>query len=380
MNNETGNSDMIKRINRSLILEMVKENQPISRAQIAKKLSLSKTTVSALVDELLKKQLVVELGESNIGKGGGRPACMLGYNPSSAFLVGVDIGGTKILVKVTDLAGNLKHSLRVPTTNKVDELAGLVTKAIEEAELKSSNVIGVGIGVPGTVNDQGVVIQSKALRWSRFDLHGEISLLSYPVFIGNDVNCAAMGERWLGSGENADNMIFIAIGTGIGSAIISNSHIISGQNNRAGEICYLTSRHDMESGLHNNLGKPGVLESKVSGTALSHHGYPSCDLFKAYSSGDEHASAIIRDFLTDLSIAIANMVSLLNPEKVVIGGGVSESMGMLVDEIREMVHSLTPIKTKIDIATLGGDAGALGAIAFALYQVSLTGDVSEMVL
>ena len=172
MNNETGNSDMIKRINRSLILEMVKENQPISRAQIAKKLSLSKTTVSALVDELLKKQLVVELGESNIGKGGGRPACMLGYNPSSAFLVGVDIGGTKILVKVTDLAGNLKHSLRVPTTNKVDELAGLVTKAIEEAELKSSNVIGVGIGVPGTVNDQGVVIQSKALRWSRFDFHG----------------------------------------------------------------------------------------------------------------------------------------------------------------------------------------------------------------
>lgn len=380
MNNTTGNSDLIKRINRALILEKIKTSQPISRAQVAKELCLSKTTVSALVDELLRKRLVVELGETPSGKGGGRPACLLGYNPSSVFVVGMDIGGTKILTTITDLAGEVRHSRRVPTTNRVEELAQLALDTIREAGLEERDVIGLGVGVPGTVTAEGVVIQAKALRWANFDLRQELgSRLPFPLFIGNDVNCAAMGERWLGSGDNADNLFFIAIGTGIGSAIICNGELVNGCRNRAGEICYFTSRQDVESRNYNHFGEQGVLEKKVSGTALSRHGFPSKDLFRAYSQGDENASVIIRDFILDLSVAIANAVSLLNPEKVVIGGGVSESMSVIIDEIRQTVESLTPIRTDVHLASLGGNAGALGAIAYALHQVAQNSDVSEMV-
>lgn len=370
MNCDTGNQEFIKKINRKLVLRKIKESGEISRAQIAKELSLSKTTVSAIVDEFVEKKLVIETGVSASGKGGGRPAKMLVYNPRSAYGIGVDIGGTKIMLAITDLSGEAVLTKKVKTTNRIEELVALIRDSIAEAGLREEDIIGMGVGVPGTVSPEGIVVRAKSLSWFNFNLKKSLmEQVPFPVFIGNDVNYAAVGERWKGSGNQASNIYFISIGTGVGSAIICDDHIVRGAQYRAGELGYFIDIEDVRSKNFNVLGEMGTFEKKVSGTALGSHGVEAEELFRKFSEGDEEAGTVIREFILRLSIAIANAICILNPDRVVLGGGVSESLEPMIYEIRETVSMLVPIRAEICLATLGSRAGALGAIADAIEQV-----------
>jgi predicted NBD/HSP70 family sugar kinase len=365
-----GHLELIKKINRTRILETIKELQPISRVQISRRLALSKTTVSTIVDELLEKRILKTIGTTSSGRNGGRPASLLSFNDESAYCIGIDIGGTKLLLLITDLAGNIVYEIKTPTTNKLAEIITLIKESIAAAKLSLDMFIGLGIGVPGSVRRSGVVIQATSLKWSDFDLKGALEdEFSFPVFIGNDVNLAAMGERWKGSGEKSSDLFFVTIGTGVGSAIIAGGHLITGSSNLAGEVGFHLEQQDFLSGNLNQFGKQGVLERKISGTALSQYGGSSEELFARYSHGDEEAYAIIEEFITNLGIMIANCVSLLNPERVIIGGGVSDALSPIMPKLTELVDSLTLIKTEIKLATLGAKAGAFGAIAYMIEQV-----------
>ena len=228
----------------------------------------------------------------------------------------------------------------------------------------------MGVGVPGTVSPEGVVIRAKSLRWFNLNLKEQLAKhFDFPIFIGNDVNYAAIGEQWKGSGDRASNMYFISIGTGIGSAIISDDRIVRGYQYRAGELGYFIDIEDVRQKNFNVLGELGTFEKKVSGTALGSHGFATEELFQKFSSGDPKAADIIREFVIRLSIVIANAICILNPEKVVLGGGVSESLQPMIYEIAETVGQLIPMKADICLATLGSRAGALGAIADAIVQV-----------
>ena len=370
MNSDVGNQEFIKKINRRLVLKKIKESDGISRAQIAKELMLSKTTVSAIADEFIAKKMIIESGKNAVKKGSGRPAKLLIYNPRSAYGIGVDIGGTKILVIITDLSGETVLVKKVPTTNSVEQITTLVEECISEAGLKSSDIFGMGVGVPGTVSPEGVVIRAKSLRWFNLNLKEQLAKhFDFPIFIGNDVNYAAIGEQWKGSGDRASNMYFISIGTGIGSAIISDDRIVRGYQYRAGELGYFIDIEDVRQKNFNVLGELGTFEKKVSGTALGSHGFATEELFQKFSSGDPKAADIIREFVIRLSIVIANAICILNQEKVVLGGGVSESLQPMIYEIAETVGQLIPMKADICLATLGSRAGALGAIADAIVQV-----------
>jgi predicted NBD/HSP70 family sugar kinase len=365
-----GHLELIKKINQNRILDTIKQRQPISRVQISRELSLSKTTVSTIVDELLEKRILKTTGMTGSGKNGGRPASLLSFNDESAYCIGIDIGGTKMLTLITDLAGNIIYEIKTQTTNKLDEIAAHVRKCIEEAKLTEDMIIGMSIGVPGNVRDNGVVIQASSLKWSNFDLKGALEdIFHFPVFTGNDVNLAAVGEQWKGSGEKSPDIFFITIGTGIGGAIIAGGHLIHGFNNQAGEIGFHTERQDFLSDNFNRYGHQGVLERKISGTALNQYGCSSEELFVRYSRGDEEANKIIDEFIINLGIMIANCVSLLNPQKVIIGGGVSEALYPILPKLTELVDSLTLIKTEIKLATLGAKAGAFGAIAYMIQQI-----------
>jgi predicted NBD/HSP70 family sugar kinase len=366
----TGHLELIKKINRNRILDMIKRRQPISRVQIARELSLSKTTVSTIVDELLAKRILKTTGMTGPGKNGGRPASLLSFNDESAYCIGIDIGGTKMLLLITDLAGNSVYEIKTQTTNKIEEIAALVKKCVTDAKLTEEMIIGLGIGVPGNVRDNGVVIQASSLKWSNFDLKGALEdIFSFPVFTGNDVNLAAVGEQWKGSGEKSPDIFFITIGTGVGGAIIAGGRLIHGFTNHAGEIGFHIERQDFLSANLNQYGHQGVLERKISGTALNRHGCTSEELFARYSRGDEEANTIINEFILNLGIMIANCVSLLNPQKVIIGGGVSDALDPILPKLTELVDSLTLIKTEIKLATLGAKAGAFGAIAYTIEQI-----------
>lgn len=365
-----GHLDLIRRINRSMVLNTIKSEQPISRAQVAKRLNLSKATVSAIVDEMIQKKLIMEYGACPSNGGVGRPSTMLGFNPKSAYCIGMDIGGTKLLLIITDLAGEIIYEKKLPTSNRVEELVRITRDGIRNCGLEEKDIFGMGVGVPGTVLSDGVVVRAKALQWNQLPLQRMLNdEFSFPVFVGNDVNLAALGERWLGSGEQVDDMLFISLGTGIGGAIVCNSQLVLGAQGRSGEIGYFLESCDAEQGNLNRLGFQGVLEQKCSGTALGTHGITAEELFRSYREGDEQVISIIEKFITDFSVAIANCISLLNPSKVVIGGGVADSMETVIFRIKSEVAQMTPIHADVCLATLGGKAGALGAISFASDQI-----------
>jgi glucokinase len=288
------------------------------------------------------------------------------------YSVGVDIGGTKILIHIADAEGNIVYKNKIGTSGQFEAIHKHVMESLNSASVSLDQVAAIGSGVPGiTDSSEGIVIDAPALNWTNVPFKAKMEpYFNKPIFVNNDVNCAAMGERWIGSAQNVDDMVFIAIGTGVGSAIIANGSLIQGSNYMAGEIAYLVTEDDISGGHSNSFGEFGLYEKKISGSALSQHGdeYPSV-LFDKYAIGDEMAVPIINKFVVDLSIGIANMVSVLNPQKVIIGGGVSGSLPVVLESIRSTVAQLTPIPTTIELSSLGEEAGAIGAIAFAIEQL-----------
>lgn len=253
-------------------------------------------------------------------------------------------------------------------TNQVEEIIGIVKESIKESAIPEEKILGMGIGVPGRANSE-IVFRAKALNWTNLNLHEIFKPhFPFPTFINNDVNCAGLGEMWLDP-SGIKNLLFIEIGQSIGSAVINEGNLVYGHDYQAGEIAYQISRSDFENGKFNLMGKPGVFESKISGIALAESGYSPEVLFQKYSHGEQQVISIVDSFVVELSVFIANATNLINPERVIIGGDVSESMDIVINQISELVTNLTPIKTEISLARLGGDAGALGAIAFMFKQI-----------
>lgn len=366
-----GEIELIKKINKNLILETIRQNHSISRAKLSKLTNLSRSTVSILVEELLKEKIISEGGLSKSTKEGGRKAVQLYFNPDSGFGIGIDIGGTKILMIVTNLDGKILHKEQIPTNKQPKMVIESIRQFINEKNIQKEKIFAMGIGVPAIIDsEKGIVIDSPQLGWQDYDFLSDLKeAFSFPIFVNNDVNCALFGEQWLGSAKDVNDLFFIAIGTGVGSAIFSNGRLIEGNNYCAGEIGYFIDINDVEKGEVNQFGSFGAFEKKTSGTFLSSHGISGKDLFKNYYREDEKAINIIDDFILHLSVTIANVTSLLNPKVIVIGGGVSESMEGLIDSINQKVSEFTPVPIKIKLAHLKGDAGALGSIAYAFRRI-----------
>ena len=153
---------------------------------------------------------------------------------------------------------------KLPTKNQFEELVQIVEESLEAAGIKREMIFGMGIGVPGTVDSDGTVVRAKALSWNQFPLQSLMNeYFSFPVYVGNDVNLAALGERWIGSGEQTDDMLFIALGTGIGGALVCGGQLVLGAQGRAGELGYYLESSDVEKGEINKLGQQGILEKNV---------------------------------------------------------------------------------------------------------------------
>jgi glucokinase len=369
---ETEYFDFLKTINRRRVMESIRQKQPISRSQLARDLGLSKPTVCLIVEELLNKQILKAVGWKNPTKSGGRPAKLVSINDESAYCIGIDIGGTKILLIITDLAGNIFYETKLPTTNKAEEIIKIITDSIAASGIAKEMFIGIGIGAPGRVLNCGESVSTsvRALKWTKFNLKSSLEQgLGIPVFVENDINAAALGEQWKGAGRGCSDFFLIAIGTGLGSAMIAEGNLIRGINNHAGEIGQFLDRQDVASGLYNIKGQQGILESRLSGTGLGSHGCGSEELFKRYSLGDAEAVQVIGDFINELSIIISNCISLLNPQRVLLGGGVSNDLKPFLPKINKLVDHLTNMKAEIKLADLGPKAGAYGAVAFLLKQL-----------
>ena len=288
---------------------------------------------------------------------------------------GVDLGGTTVKLAFFTECGEMLTKWEIPTVTEnngeriLPDIAAAVLGYLEKENIPKADVLGIGIGVPGPVDAKGFVPACDNLGWRKVDVVSELEKLTgLPVKAGNDANMAALGECWKGSG--CDNMVLVTLGTGVGGGIIINGKPLVGRNGAAGEIGHLVMNR--QETLVCGCGKQGCAEQYCSATGLVRMAkdYESAKaVFDAANAGDEKAKAVLEQYYALLAELIANVCIVLNPEKVVIGGGVSKAGQPLLDGIaRHFTKYIYHSSKEVEFAlpTLGNDAGAYGAFKLLL--------------
>lgn len=383
----TISSSAMRDINRSAILEIIRRESPISRTAIAEKLDVSLPTVMRIVDELIEEGFVRLQGSNEWSGGRRRP--LLEFNSDGYVVLGVDMGGTKLYGAISDLGGNILDVINVGQHGTSGEdsfhrLVSLIDNLLASPKLHGRRVRGIGVGAPGiTLHKEGIVTWAYTLHWDHFPLKMRLAEhYNLPITVDNDVNMAAMGELWFGVGQDVQNMILIAIGTGIGAGVIIDGDLYRGSNEAAGEVGNIVPGKEF---LGKNYREFGALESVASGTGiaarardlLKHQRNPdeldaltAEDVFEAARQKQEWAWQIISETVDYLAIAIVNLVASFDPELIVLGGGVSRSADMLIEPILRRINEVIPNPPKLLVSNLGLQATVMGAITNVLHNTS----------
>lgn len=312
------------------------------------------------------------------------------------YVVGVDLGGTKIYTALADSMGHIISEVKVATgategpVAVISRIAETYYRVVHLAQPFRAVPSVLGIGSPGTLDPvNGVVYKSPNLGWHDVPLVEKIKgIIGIPVLLENDANLAALGEHSLGAGRGTLNMVYVTVSTGIGGGLILNGSIYRGAYGGAGEIGHMVLDPD---GPLCNCGRRGCLESMASGTAMANRakelvalgsgksillaagenldGITAISVSKAASAGDPEAKKIISDAGAYLGMGLANMINLINPERVVLGGGALQVGREFWDSMKNelFARTLEPSRDKVRVVKsgLGEKSGLLGAVALA---------------
>lgn len=305
---------------------------------------------------------------------------------------GIDLGGTTVKIAYFDQLGTMLDKWEIPTVTDgggaqiLPDIAASIRGYLEQKKIADEDILGLGIGVPGPVNSKGVVNKCINLGWGVFNIAQALSeLTGFPVKAGNDANVAALGEYWKGGGQGCENMVFVTLGTGVGGGIVVEGRLLHGAHGSGSEIGHLVlERSETEPC---NCGKRGCVEQYCSATGvvrlakryLAQHDTPSSlrslsamtckDVFDAGKAGDEAALAILDQFYRYMGEFLGNVCSTVDPEVVVIGGGVSKAGSVLLEGVQPYFHQAVfhaASEVRFALASLGNDAGAYGAFKLAL--------------
>ncbi|WP_035778389.1 ROK family glucokinase [Butyrivibrio sp. MC2013] len=302
------------------------------------------------------------------------------------YAFGVDIGGTTVKLGLLTQDGNILDSWEIPTrtedggVNILPDIAASIRAKIAEKNLNDNDIAGVGVGAPGAVDDKGVVHQAVNLGWGRFSLKEELhAMVKLPVMAGNDANVAALGECWKGGGRGHKNMLMVTLGTGVGGGVIVNGKIVNGVTGSGGEIGHMHLVDGEEEAC--GCGNHGCFEQYASATGavllanrvlaasdkdsvLRHTEISAKNIFDAAKDGDELACEIAKQYGYYLGKGLALCASVLNPEVIVLGGGVSKCGSMLFDLLKPSFEEFVfkgCKDTPFALAELGNEAGICGA-------------------
>lgn len=379
---KVASSRTVRHINRAAILELIRESEPISRSGIADILSLSLPTVMRIVDELIEDDLVLDTGASQ--STGGRPRTLLSFNGSSHAVIGVDLGSRSMYGCLSDLSGEILHDRTIPHKETPEEnlsaLMALIEELIALPRPRKQRLRGIGIAVPGIINmPEGIVDHAPSLSWENLPLQEILTdQFDLPIFVENDINLAALGEWGYGAGRSAHSLVTISIGTGLGGGVILDGTLLRGFNQAAGEIGFMFPGKEF---LGKRYADWGALESRASGSAIAARAeerliekngkkpdkpLTAADVFTALREGEDWAQEIVEETADMLSIAIGNIIALLDPELIVLGGGVAQSSDILLPMIKTRLKGATPYMPRIIASELGKEASIKGAIMLVL--------------
>ncbi|MGN1400721.1 MAG: ROK family glucokinase [Bacillus sp. (in: firmicutes)] len=306
------------------------------------------------------------------------------------WLVGIDLGGTTTKIAFITQTGEFVHKWEIKTDTSengqhiVDSIAKAIDAKLLELNETADRLEAIGMGAPGPVDAKtGTVYEAVNLGWTNYPLQAALNeATGLPVAVDNDANIAALGEMWKGAGVGARNLVCVTLGTGVGGGIITNGQLVQGASGAAGEIGHITVIPF--EGSPCNCGKSGCLETVASATGivkvamerlnespselkniLDKNGFiTSKDVMDCAVQGDDYALSVIDRVSYYLGLSLANMANVLNPEIIVIGGGVSRAGDILLNTVREYFERFAFVRvrksTTLKIATLGNDAGVIG--------------------
>jgi glucokinase len=394
-----GSPQLLRQLNSAHVLRTIRAEGPISRAELAKTIGLSKPTVNEVVEALLGEGIVLE-SEANGSERPARPgrrARLLRFRADRGNVLGIDIGANKLLVLVADLNGDVLASerRRVRARERNDAAALLkhvlatATEALAAAGTRRSTLEAVGVGTPGVVDPVTgrLALAPQLGGWEGLPLARRMQRsFPCPVLVENEVHLSVLAERWRGAARGVDDALFVQAGYGIGGGLLVGGRLYRGANGAAGEIGYLPFAEDWEprDGL-------GPFEHAAGGSAYARHGRraaagrggrrllelaggdaDSIDaeiVFAAAAEGNAAAVKIVDTLVARLARGVASASVVLDPRTVIVGGGLSRAGETLLRPLVHHLEELVPLPPQVVLSDLGEEAVALGAVRLAVQTV-----------
>jgi predicted NBD/HSP70 family sugar kinase len=373
-----GTPSLLRAINERTVLDLIHRQGPLSRAQVARVSGLSKPTVSLALTGLLESHLVREVGRSRGERG---PSALLyELNPASGWVVGVDIGRKWVRAAIADIAGNVvarrdEHARVRSAKSLIGQVGAIARRLAAEAGVEWSQVTHTTLGSPGVFDPaHGYVAMAPNLPgWGRSGLVQAVrDELGTNISFENDVNLAALAERAHGLGRNVHNFVFLSIGTGIGMALMIEGQLYRGAHGAAGEVAYMPiGKGDPRDPANRRRGafEEAAAAVGIIRTARRLGMRPPLTperIFVAARRGNAVAGRVVQAEAAMLGLAIATVTPVLDPEMVILGGGIGRNGDLLVEPIERELRQLLPFRPRVAVSALGEDAVLRGAVATAL--------------
>lgn len=401
-----GASDLhaIREANRALVLNCIRLDGPLPRVAIARRTGLSRTTVSSIVESLLKDGLAREGDTQSAAPSGGRRPTLVHFNESAGVILGVDLGRSHYTMLATDLAAHVlaRESGPFDSTLGADAclalLAAKIRRFVADHAIAWDTILGLGVGIPGPVDEQQrmLIRPPRMPGWDGVDVQRTLRReLDLPICMGNDANMGALGESRYGAGRGLSDFAYVKVGSGIGCGLVIAGNVYRGSRGSAGELGHVTIDED---GPLCDCGNRGCLETVASGPAIvrdaieasslncerAARGLPPvtgsaalahvsaapvdvADVVQAALDGDPASCAAIERAGDRIGIALASLINLVNPSVILVDGGVARAGELLLEPIRRAIAtrslSAASANTQLVAGELGTNAIALGAIA-----------------
>ncbi|WP_195958765.1 ROK family transcriptional regulator [Clostridium saudiense] len=393
-----GSFELMKQLNVSAVLKVIRDNGSLSRADVAKITGLTPASVTNITKMLIEDEYLVEckVGQSS----GGRPPIMLELNPNARYVIGISIGVGMIDVVITNLSAEiiLKKSIEI-NEERYDydfvfkELVKLINEVIECSKIEKEKILGAGVALHGIVNSRtGMSIYSPYYGWKEINIKEALeNELNLGVYVDNDVRAMALGESWFGITKDISNFVTLNISNGIGAGIIINNKPYYGVDFSAGEIGHIVVEGD---GDKCNCGNYGCLETVASNNNITKkaiklikQGTNSVlkelkadinqltieDISEAAKLEDELAISIIKEAARYIGIAITNLINILNPTSIVVVGEIFENTFYAIETLNEIVKNrgmkLSSENVRIIKSMLGRDAAVVGATTLVIQEI-----------
>ena len=389
-----GNKQLIKELNRAIVINTILNYGPVSRTRISEITDLGLSTVSNIVADLIKRELIYETGEEE--SSGGRRAILLEFNCNDRFVLGIKIGLDGIIIGLVNMKSKILDQHFIPSPVKSSEkivlevLIKAIRDLINKKHIQAEKIVGCGIGISGLVNQkEGILVFSKILGWKKIRFKELLEKeFNFPIFIDKDVNTLTLAEKRFGVGKKINNFICITIGKGVGAGIVIKGDIYHGSYGGAGDfghiiidkdgpLCYCGKRGCLETFSSDKfiINKIKEALSNQQETIIKDLNFITVDtVIKAAQEGDVVSKNIFQEVGKNLAMGIVSLISLFDPELIIVGGEGVKAGEFIFPTIRKVIKDNFPYKKEIKIVPLqpGEEGWIIGAAELVLSEVFKT--------